>query len=68
MSISKFSIEQPVLVNLLMILVLIAGLFAFTNIPKEEFPEISLNGLTITTTCQGISPEEAEQLITKPIA
>ena len=54
MSIPKFSIEQPVLVNLLMILVIIAGLFAFADISKEEFPEISLNGVTITTTCQGI--------------
>jgi len=67
MSIAKFSIQQPVLVNLFMVLVIIAGLFAFNSISKEEFPEISLNAVTIITTYQGVSPEEIEGLITKPI-
>ncbi len=67
MHISKFSIEQPILVNLSMILIIVAGLMAFRNIPKEEFPEISLNGLSIVTAYPGVSPEEIEELITKPI-
>ena len=67
MSIPKFSIQQSVLVNLFMLLIVIAGLFAFNGISKEEFPEISLNGVTITTSYQGVSPEEIEELITKRI-
>ncbi len=67
MSISKFSIEQPVFVNLFMVLIIIAGLFAFNSISKEEFPEISLNAVSITTIYPGVSPEEIEALITKPI-
>ena len=67
MSIAKFSIQQPVLVNLFMIFIIIAGLFSFNSISKEEFPEISLNAVTIITTYPGVSPEEIEELITKPI-
>ena len=67
MSIAKFSIQQPVLVNLFMVLVIMAGLFAFNSISKEEFPEISLNAVSITTTYRGVAPEEIEELITKPI-
>ena len=67
MSIAKFSINQPVLVNLFMILIIIAGIFSFNSISKEEFPEISLNAVSITTTYPGVSPEEIEDLITKPI-
>ncbi len=67
MSISKFSIEQPVFVNLFMALIIIAGFFAFNSISKEEFPEISLNAVSITTLYPGVSPEEIEALITKPI-
>ena len=67
MSIARFSIQQPVLVNLFMIFIIIAGLFAFNSISKEEFPEISLNAVTIITTYPGVSPEEIEELITKPI-
>lgn len=67
MSIPGFSIRQPVLVNLLMVLVIVAGLFAFNSISKEEFPEISLNSVAIVTTYPGVSPDEIEKLITKPI-
>ena len=67
MSIPKFSIQQPILVNLFMIIIIAAGLFSFQNISKEEFPEIALNGVTILTTYPGVSPEEIEELITKPI-
>ena len=35
----KFSIEQPVLVNLSSVLVLIAGIAAFISLPKEEWSE-----------------------------
>ena len=67
MHISKFSIDQPILVNLSMVLIIVAGIMAFRNISKEEFPEISLNGLSIVTAYPGVSPEEIEELITKPI-
>lgn len=67
MHISKFSISQPILVNLSMVLIIVAGIMAFRNISKEEFPEISLNGLSIVTAYPGVSPEEIEELITKPI-
>ncbi|MCK5421888.1 MAG: efflux RND transporter permease subunit, partial [Deltaproteobacteria bacterium] len=67
MSIARFSIQQPVLVNLFMIFIIIAGLFSFNSISKEEFPEISLNAVTIITTYPGVSPKEIEELITKPI-
>lgn len=67
MFIPRFSIQQPILVNLSMILIIVAGLFAFQNISKEEFPEITLNGVTILTLYPGVAPEEIEELITKPL-
>ena len=67
MHILKFSIEQPILVNLSMFLIIVAGIMAFRNISKEEFPEIALNGVSIVTAYPGVSPEEIEELITKPI-
>jgi len=67
MSIPKFSTEQPVFVNLFMILLLVVGVFAFISIPKEEWPEVPVNTVSITTVYPGASPEEIEELITKPI-
>ncbi len=67
MSLPRFSIQQPIMVNLSMILIIVAGIMTFRSISKEEFPEIALNGVSIVTTYPGVSPEEIEKLITKPI-
>ncbi|MCP4715745.1 MAG: efflux RND transporter permease subunit [Deltaproteobacteria bacterium] len=67
MSIPRFAISQPVLVNLSMALIFIAGLVTFKNIPKEEWSNVTINTVQIVTVYRGASPEEIEELITKPI-
>lgn len=67
MSIPKFAIEQPVLVNLSMILIVVAGFLTFDTIAKEEWSEVAINTIKVETTYRGASPEEIEQLITKPL-
>ncbi len=67
MSIPKFSTEQPVFVNLFMVLMLVVGVFSFISIPKEEWPEVPVNTVSIQTAYPGAAPEEIEELITKPI-
>ena len=67
MWIPKFSIEQPVLVNLISALVLIAGIASFINIPKEEWSAVEINTVKIETVYRGASPEEIEQLITREL-
>ena len=63
----KFSIEQPVLVNLSSVLVLIAGIAAFISLPKEEWSAVEINTATVETIYRGASPEEMEQLITREL-
>ena len=67
MWIPKFSIEQPVLVNLTSALVLIAGIASFINLPKEEWSAVEINTVKIETVYRGASPEEIEQLITREL-
>ena len=67
MSLPKFSIQQPVFVNLFALLIVVIGVFSFTSIPKEELPDIHLNAVKVTTSYPGPSPEEIEELITQPI-
>ncbi len=67
MSIPGFSIKQPVFVNLLMLLVIGAGLVALMRMSKEEWPQVPVPTITITTIYQGAAPNEIEQFITKPI-
>ncbi|MFC1562699.1 efflux RND transporter permease subunit [candidate division KSB1 bacterium] len=67
MNIPKFSVRNSVFVNLIMILMILAGLFALFALPRELMPKIDMNWVFITTIYPGVSPEEIEELITKPI-
>jgi multidrug efflux pump subunit AcrB len=67
MHISEFSVKQPVLVNLLVILLLVAGIFTYSYMTKEKFPDISMNEVQVETRYPGVSPEDIEKLITIPI-
>ena len=67
MSIPKISVNNPVLANMLMILIIIFGLYAWINLPRELAPEIALQSATITTLYPGASPEAVEKLISAPI-
>lgn len=63
----KLSIGNPVFVNLAFILVVVAGTIAAINLPREEFPEISLDRVVATVVYPGATAEDVEELITKPI-
>ncbi len=66
-SIIKLSIENPVLVNILMATVIITGLFAFFDLPRELVSEVKFNWAFIIVPWPGASSEEIEQLVTIPI-
>ena len=67
MSIPKMSVNNPVLANMLMIVIIAFGLYAWINLPRELTPEIALQSATVTTLYPGASPEEVEKLISAPI-
>lgn len=67
MSIPKISVNNPVLANMLMIIIIIFGLYAWITLPRELTPEIALQSATVTTLYPGASPEEVEKLVSAPI-
>jgi len=67
MSIGEFSVKQPVLVNLIMFGVLIVGIFTYFQMPAELLPNVSLDEAVVWVSYPGVSPEEIETLVTKPL-
>ena len=67
MTIPKISVQNPVLSNLLMILIIIFGILAWIELPRALAPEITIYSARIVTFYPGSSPEEVEKLITAPI-
>ena len=51
----------------ILVFILIAGSFAYRDIPKESQPDISIPIIYVTVSHDGISPEDAERLIIRPL-
>lgn len=50
-----------------LILILISGTYAYVTIPKESEPDINIPILYVSLHHEGISPEDAERLLVKPM-
>jgi multidrug efflux pump len=50
-----------------LMVILIAGLYAYTNIPKEAEPDIEIPIIYVQMTHEGISPEDAVRLLVRPM-
>ena len=65
MNILRFIIyRSPIFILLVIILPIIAGMFAYSTLPKEGEPEISAPIAIVVTLYQGASPLEIENLVT----
>ncbi|MEM7409262.1 MAG: efflux RND transporter permease subunit [Myxococcota bacterium] len=64
MSLPRFSVKQVVFVNLLFVIVAVAGYQAATRIPVDLFPDISFNTAIVGTVWRGASADEVERLVT----
>jgi len=50
-----------------LIVILVAGLYAYLTIPKEAEPDIEIPLIYVQMTHDGISPEDAERLLVRPM-
>ncbi|MBT5622131.1 MAG: efflux RND transporter permease subunit, partial [Acidiferrobacteraceae bacterium] len=62
---TAFSYSRTVLSVL--VFILIAGSFAYRDIPKESEPDIDIPIIYVTVNHDGISPEDAERLLIRPL-
>lgn len=59
--------SRPRTVVLGLIVILIAGGIAYRDIPKESSPDITIPTIYVSMAHEGISPEDAERLLVKPM-
>ena len=62
-----YFVDQGAFVNIITILVLVAGSYSLFNINREVFPNIQVDVITITTAFPGGAAESLERLITNPL-
>lgn len=65
MAIYKTAIQKPVTTALIFVAVMIIGLFCFTQLPIDQFPEMDPPYVTVLTTYPGASASEMETNVTR---
>ena len=64
---SKLCIRKPVTTIMVTLMVFIAGIVAYFNLDQALMPDMDLPIAVVMTTYVGASPEEIEELISKPM-
>ncbi len=67
MQIIETAISRSRTVLLTLVALLVAGLFAYATIPKEAEPDIEIPNIYVSVAYEGISPEDSERLLVRPI-
>lgn len=65
--ISSWAIENQTVIYILILVLLVSGIMAYSNLPRESFPEIVETKIYISTPYPGNTAEDIERLITDPI-
>ncbi len=64
---TSWSIDNKTSIYVLTIIITTLGLLSYVNIPKEQFPEIVIPTILVNTVYPGTSPEDMENLVTRPV-
>ncbi len=67
MILNQAALKRQVTVLTLMVFILIAGIYCYITLPRENFPDITIPYVFVTTTYEGVAPEDMEELISIPI-
>ncbi|MCC3144430.1 efflux RND transporter permease subunit [Halanaerobium sp. Z-7514] len=67
MKISEFSIKRPVTTAMIILVIILIGIVALTNLSLDLYPDITFPGAAIVTSYSGVGSEEIENLVTRPI-
>ena len=67
MNLSKLSVNRPVTVIMVTLIVVILGVVSLAGIPIDLMPQIQIPIAIVSTSYSGVGPQEIEELVTKPL-
>ncbi len=67
MILTRTAIRRPVTTVMIFVALALIGILSARLLPLEQFPDIQFPGIFINIPYEGSSPEEVEQLITRPV-
>lgn len=67
MKLTDISVDNRTSVFILVGIIILIGIGAYANLPRESAPDISIPLVIVSTPYFGVSPEDIESLITQPL-
>jgi multidrug efflux pump len=64
---TSWSIDNRTSIFIITIIITLAGIMSYQALPKEQFPDVVVPTIFVSTIYPGASPTDMEQLVTKPI-
>ena len=65
--ITAWAVENKVTIYVITAIVCVIGMVSYSRLPKEQFPELVIPTILVSTINAGTSPIDVENLITRPI-
>lgn len=65
--ITAWAVENRTTIYVLMVIISVLGILTYVRLPKEQFPDIVVPTILVSTINAGTSPTDIENLITRPI-
>lgn len=63
----EWAVANTKLIGALILVVILGGIYAITTIPKESDPDVPIPYIGVYVTYSGVSPEDSERLILRPL-
>lgn len=67
MFLTRISIDNPVFATMMMVVLVVIGAFSYDRLGVDQFPNVDVPVVVVTTTYPGATPEAVEMDVTKPI-
>lgn len=64
-SFAKLSINRPIFISAIVLVTIITGYLSLISLPVDQYPDVTLPVVSITTSYPGAGPRETETLISK---
>lgn len=66
-NLAKYSVDRAITVFMAVIIVVVFGIVSYTRLSTDLFPSMNIPYTVVVTTYIGASPEEVEEVVTKPL-
>jgi HAE1 family hydrophobic/amphiphilic exporter-1 len=67
MSLPKFSVNKPVTISMIVLIIVVFGFISFPRLGLDMLPDIEFPVVSVITSYTGVTSEDIEDVITKPI-